>query len=63
MNNFDLQKYIDDFMQLPFSIVYSFDNQDDQLNILNKIILECFELHAPLKEQNLLALQLHGWKI
>ena len=49
MKNFDLQKYIDDVKQLPFSIVYSFDNLDDQRDILNKIILECVELHAPLK--------------
>ena len=49
MKNFDLQKYIDDVKQLPFSIVYSFDNPDDQRDILNKIILECVELHAPLK--------------
>ena len=49
MKNFDLQKYIDDFKQLPFSIVYSFGNPDDQLDILNKIILECIERHAPLK--------------
>ena len=34
---------------LPFSIVYSFDNPDDQLDILNKTILECIEHHAPLK--------------
>ena len=40
MKNFDLQKYIDDF---------SFDNPDDQLDILNKIILECTERHTLLK--------------
>ena len=32
MNDFNLQKYNDDFKQLPFSIVYNFDNPDDQLN-------------------------------
>ena len=37
MKNVDLQKYIDDFKQLPFSMVYSFDNPDDQLDTLNKI--------------------------
>ena len=49
MKNFDLQKYIDDFMQLPFSIRYSVVNPDDQLDTLNKIILECIGCHAPLK--------------
>ena len=44
MKNFDLQKYINNFKQLPFSIVYSFDNPDDQLDTLNEIILECTEL-------------------
>ena len=45
MKNFDLQKCMDDFKQLPFSRVYSFDNANDQLDTLNK---------------KLLALQLHG---
>ena len=30
MKILNLQKYIDDFKQLSFSIVYSFDNPDDQ---------------------------------
>ena len=49
MKNYSPQKYIDDFKQLPFSIVNSFDNPDDQPDILNKIILECIECQAPLK--------------
>ena len=49
MKNFDLQKYINEFKQLPLSIVYSFDNPVDQLDTLNKIILECVERHAPIK--------------
>ena len=32
-------KYIDDFKQLLISIVYSFDNPDDQRDTLNKTIL------------------------
>ena len=49
MKNYSPQKYIDDFKQLPFSIVNSFDNPDDQPDILNKIILECIECQVPLK--------------
>ena len=49
MKNSNLHKYFDDFKQLPFSIVYSFDNPDDQLDTLNKIILECSGSHTPLK--------------
>ena len=43
MKNFDLQKFNDDFKQLSFSVVHSFDNADDQLDTLNKIILECID--------------------
>ena len=49
MKNFDLQKYFNDFKQLPFSIVFSFDNPHDQLDILNNIILKCIKRHSPLK--------------
>ena len=45
MENFDIQKRMDDFKQLPFSRVHSFNNANDLLDTLNK---------------NLLALQLHG---
>ena len=54
MKNFDLQKYIDDFKQLPFSIVSSSDIPIDKLVTLNKISHECIERHAPLKRINLL---------
>ena len=54
MKNFDLQKYIDDFKQLPFSIVSSSDIPIDKLVALNKISHECIERHAPLKRINLL---------
>ena len=57
MENFDLQKHIDDFKQLPFLIVCSFHNPGDQLNILNKIIYEFIERRTPLKEKNYFALQ------
>ena len=47
--NFDLQKYIDDFKQLPFSIVYNFDKPDGHPDMLNKIILERIKRHAHLR--------------
>ena len=40
MKNLNLQKSIKDFKKLPFSIVYGFNNPDNQLDTLNKIILE-----------------------
>ena len=45
MKNFNLK----DFSTLPFSTVYSFDNSDDQLAMLSKLILDCIDRHAPLK--------------
>ena len=49
MKNFNLEKYIDDFKQISFSIGYSFDNADDQPETLNKTIIECIKCHVPLK--------------
>ena len=51
-------KYI---RNLPFSTVYSFENPDDQLAMLNKLILDCIDRHALLKEQNLLDHQRREW--
>ena len=42
---FEIQKYFQDFKVLPISLVYSFD---DQLDTLNKLILNAINEHAPL---------------
>ena len=39
MKNFNTKEYYTVFSTLPFSTVYSFDNPDDQLAMLNKLIL------------------------
>ena len=39
---------MDDFKTLPLSLVYSFESQNEQLDTLSKLILECIERHAPL---------------
>ena len=49
MKNFNIKEYFTDFSTLPFSTVYGFDNPDDQLAMLNKLLLDCTGLHAPLK--------------
>ena len=49
MKNFNRKQYYTDFSTLPFSTVYSFDNLDNQLAMLNKLILDCIDHHAPLK--------------
>ena len=49
MKNFNTKEYYTDFTTLPFSSVYIFDNPDDQLAMLSKLILDCIDRHAPLK--------------
>ena len=49
MKNFNTKEYYTDFSTLSFSTVCSFDNPDDQLTVLNKLILDCIDRHAPLK--------------
>ena len=53
MRNFNIQEYYADFSTLPFSTVYSFENPDDQLAMLNKLILDCIDRHAPLKRKKI----------
>ena len=44
-----MEIYVTDFKQLPLNFVYSFDDRDDQVAILNKLITDCINIHAPLK--------------
>ena len=44
-----MNDYIDDFRQLPLNIVYAFDNVSDKVNILNKLITDCIDRHAPIR--------------
>ena len=48
LKHFDLETYINDFKTLPFANVYSFNETDDQLDTLNKLILSVIDKHAPL---------------
>ena len=34
---------------MALNLVYAFDEPDDQVTILNKLILDCIEKHAPIK--------------
>ena len=43
MKHFNIKDYIYDFKTLPLSLVYSFDDPDEQLDALNKLILERLE--------------------
>ena len=53
MKNFNVKEYYTDFSTLLFSTVYSFDNPGDQLAMLNKLILDCIDRHAPLKKNKI----------
>ena len=49
MKNFNTKQYYTDFSTLRLSTVYSFDTPENQLAMLNKLILDCIDHHAPLK--------------
>ena len=48
LRSFDLEKYVQDFDALPISLIYSFDDSNDQLDTLNKLILSTINEHATL---------------
>ena len=48
LKNFELEKYVQDFRALPISLLYSFDDPNDQLDTFNKLILNAINEHAPL---------------
>ena len=47
--NLDMNKCILDFKQLPTSLVYAFDEPDDKISVLNKLVNQCISEHAPIK--------------
>ena len=47
MKHFDLKEYINDFKALQLSLVYSFDNPNEQLTTVNKSIIHCIGRQAP----------------
>ena len=50
LKHFDLETCINDFKLLSFRTVYSFNETDNQLDILNKLILSVIDKHAPLSK-------------
>ena len=50
---FDEQKFYDDFLQYPLSLIYAFDDPNDQLLTLNKLFRDCLDNHAPLRRVKL----------
>ena len=48
MKHCDLETCINGFKTLPFATAYSFNETDDQLDTLNKLIFSVIDKHAPL---------------
>ena len=48
-----MENYVIGFQQLPLNLVYSFDDPDNQVVMLKKLITDCINIHAPLKRMNL----------
>ena len=45
-----MSKYTSDFKQLPTSLVYAFDEPDDKISVLNKLVNQYLSEHAPMKQ-------------
>ena len=45
-----MNDYVADFELIPTSIVFGFDDPNNQLAMLNKLITDCIADHAPIKK-------------
>ena len=45
---FDETAFKEDFAAFPFTIIDTFPNTDEKLHILNTLITDCIQRHAPL---------------
>ena len=48
-----MKKYILDFKPIPTSLTYAFDEPDDKILILNKLVKRCRSEHGPIKQTKL----------
>ena len=46
---FDPVAFQNDLSTLPLSLIYSYDDPNEQLDVLEKLFNECLERHAPMK--------------
>ena len=51
--NFQPNLFKSDVEQLPFNLVYAFDQPEQQLDIFNELFLSCLNRHAPLVRQKI----------
>ena len=49
--DFNLNAFKTDIRQVPFNLVYAFDNAEEQLDIFNELFTSCLNRHAPLVKQ------------
>ena len=49
----DMESYISDFQSLPLSIVYAFDTTAEKISVLNTMITDCIQNHAPIRKVKL----------
>ena len=49
----DMNSYPSNFQQLPLNLVYSYHDSEDQVSIFNKFVVDCVNIHAPLKKVKL----------
>jgi len=50
---FVLDNYINDFRQLPLNVIYTFDDVSDKIGVMNKLITDCIDRHAPIRKVKL----------
>ena len=48
-----MENNVTNFQQLPLNLVYSFDDPDDQVAMLKKLITDCINIHSLLKRVKL----------
>ena len=46
----NIEQYVSDINDLPFRLIYAFDDVETKLDIFNSLILDCINKHAPLKK-------------
>ena len=46
----NIEQYVSDTNDLPFSLIYVFDDVETKLDIFNSFILDCINKHQPLKK-------------
>ena len=49
LKNYKMGEFISDFELIPLSTVYSLDKINDQIDTLNRLIIDCLDKHVQFK--------------